>query len=432
MGVFSRACWLAALVCVLVACVAAPTSVSAESGVPPQFSMRGVWIASVAHIDWPSKAGLTPAQSRAELIGWYDMAVANKLNAVFVQVRPTADAFWPSSFEPWSVWLTGTQGQNPGWDPLAFAVAEAHRRGLQFHAWMNPYRVTMSGGVDQLVPTHPARLHPNWTVSYNNQVLYNPGMPEVRRFVEEAMLDAVKRYDIDGLHWDDYFYPYPSPNKPFNDDAAFAAYGGGFANRADWRRNNVDTLVLEMQQRIKALKPHVKFGISPFAVWRNIATDPSGSNTTAGCETFDDLYADTRGWVRKEWIDYIAPQIYWSIGFSVADYAVLLPWWAETVRGTNVELYVGEAVYRVGTPGQGDGWLDPEQLSRQLALGLNTAPELDGHIYFSAKDVRANKLNAMKMAVQKFYNFGSNTTVSEVEHKNKRNEKKLKEKIAFI
>ena len=190
----------------------------------------------------------------------------------------TADAFWPSPYEPWSAWLTGVQGQDPGWDPLAFAVAEAHKRGLEFHAWYNPYRVTMAGGPEQLAPTHPARLHPDWTVFYNNQVIYNPGLPAVREFVQDAMMDAVLRYDLDGVHWDDYFYPYPLKNVPFNDDDAFAAYGAGFTDRADWRRNNIDMLVQEMGKRIRSVKPHVQFGVSPFAVWRNIATDPTGSN----------------------------------------------------------------------------------------------------------------------------------------------------------
>ena len=220
-------------------------------------------------------------------------------------------------------------------------MAEAHKRGLQFHAWMNPYRVTMVGGASQLVPTHPARLHPEWTVFYNNQLMYNPGIPNVRLFVEEAMMDAVQRYDIDGLHWDDYFYPYPLAGVAFDDDAAFAAFGQGFTNRGDWRRNNINELVVEMRKRVRAVKPSVSFGISPFAVWRNKATDPAGSNTTAGCQTYDDLYADTRAWVRNEWIDYIAPQLYFYIGFPAADYAQLLPWWADTVQGTNVKLDMG-------------------------------------------------------------------------------------------
>ena len=398
---------MAVALCALAACMAAPAimPVSASSApVPPQLSMRGLWIASVTHIDWPSAAGLTPDQSRAELIGLYDLAVRNQLNAVMVQVRPTADAFWPSPYEPWSAWLTGTQGQDPGWDPLAFAVDEAHKRGLQFHAWMNPYRVTMAGGAAQLVPTHPARLHPDWTVFYNNQLMYNPGIPDVRLFVEEAMMDAVKRYDIDGLHWDDYFYPYPLAGVAFDDDAAFAAFGQGFTNRGDWRRNNINELVVEMRKRVLAAKPWVAFGISPFAVWRNRATDPAGSNTTAGCQTYDDLYADTRAWVRNEWIDYIAPQLYFYIGFAAADYAQLLPWWADTVQGTNVKLYIGEANYRVGAAGQTGPWQDPEELSRQLALSVAT-PQVAGHIYFSAKDVRADRLGAMKLIVERFYNF---------------------------
>jgi uncharacterized lipoprotein YddW (UPF0748 family) len=198
----------------------------------------------------------------------------------------------------------------------------------------------------------------------------------------------------------------------FDDDAAFAAFGQGFANRGDWRRNNINELVVEMRKRVRAVKPSVQFGISPFAVWRNKATDPAGSNTTAGCQTYDDLYADTRAWVQNEWIDYIAPQLYFYIGFPAADYAQLLPWWAETVQGTNVKLYIGEANYRVGAAGQTGPWQDPEELSRQLALSVAT-PQVAGHIYFSAKDVRADRLGAMKLIVDRFYNF---TEVDEGAH----------------
>ncbi len=368
----------------------------------PKRQLRAEWIASVVNIDWPSRPGLTPDQQEAELIGWYDDAVARGLNAVIVQVRPTADAFWPSPIEPWSKYLTGTQGQDPGYDPLAFAVREAHARNLEFHAWFNPYRVSMDTNRDALVPTHPASQHPDWVVPYGGKLYYNPGIPDVRTLVEDAIMDAVDHYDIDAVHFDDYFYPYPVSGQAFPDDDAFARYPDGYSDKADWRRHNIDLLITELSDRIHQAKPWVKFGVSPFAVWRNKATDPAGSDTTAGAQTYDDLYADTRRWVSEEWIDYIAPQVYWNIGFSPADYAKLVPWWSEQVAGTDVQLYIGQATYKVGTSTQDPAWSDPNEMTKHLFFNRDY-PQVDGDIYFSAKDVRANRLQNMDIVQRDHY-----------------------------
>ncbi|WP_353941439.1 family 10 glycosylhydrolase [Streptomyces sp. HUAS MG91] len=365
-------------------------------------ALRGMWLASVANRDWPSKPGLTPAEQRAELLAHLDTAVARRLNAVVFQVRPAADALWPSPYEPWSEVLTGVQGKDPGWDPLGTAVAEAHRRGLELHAWFNPYRVANHTDPGRLVPTHPARRHPEWIVPYGGKLYYNPGLPEVRRFVQDAMVDAVKKYAVDAVHFDDYFYPYPVPGQTFDDDATFAAHGGGFTDKAAWRRDNIDRLVREMAQRIEKARPGVRFGISPFAVWRNRATDPRGSDSAAGVQTYDDLHADTRKWVREGWIDYIAPQVYWNIGFAAADYAKLVPWWADVVRGTGVRLYIGEALYKAGDPAQGTAWQDPAELSRHLTFA-DSRREVRGHIYFSAKEVGEDRIGAMARVVADHY-----------------------------
>lgn len=364
--------------------------------------LRGMWIASVTNTDWPSAPGLSPAEQRQELLDLLDVAVERRLNAVMFQVRPTADAFWPSPYEPWSQYLTGTQGRDPGWDPLGTAVHEAHRRGLELHAWFNPYRVAMTDDPGTLVPTHPARLHPDWVLPYGGKLYYNPGLPEVRRFVEDAMLDAVRRYPIDAVHWDDYFYPYPVAGQTFADDDAWARYGAGFADRDAWRRHNTDLLVSEMSARIKRIRPGTDFGISPFGVWRNAANDPLGSATQAGVQTYDDLHADTRGWVKREWIDYIAPQIYWNIGFAAADYGVLVPWWSDVVAGTRVKLYPGEALYKVGLAGQPAAWQDPAELSRHLTFDQDH-PEVRGNIFFSATQVTADPLGAMSRVVADHY-----------------------------
>jgi uncharacterized lipoprotein YddW (UPF0748 family) len=360
----------------------------------PKRQLRADWIASVTNIDWPSRPGLSVEQQKAELIGWYDEAVQRGLNAVIVQVRPTADSFWPSPIEPWSKYLTGVQGQDPGYDPLAFAVREAHQRNLEFHAWFNPYRVSMDTNRDALVPTHPARMHPDWVIAYGGKLYYNPGIPAARQLVEAAIMDAVQKYDIDAVHFDDYFYPYPVAGQEFPDDETFAQYPDGYTDKADWRRHNINLLITELADQIHTVKPWVKFGVSPFAVWRNIATDPEGSDTTAGAQTYDDLYADTRRWVREEWIDYIAPQVYWNIGFAPADYAKLVPWWSDQVEGTDVQLYIGQATYKVELSVQDPAWQDPEEMTNHLFLN-RYYPQVRGDIYFSAKDVRANRLDNM-------------------------------------
>ncbi|GAB3418065.1 family 10 glycosylhydrolase [Flindersiella endophytica] len=396
--------WLTAGAAATAGATAGATAAQADEAVTcpppdpavPKRQLRSYWIASVTNIDWPSRTGLTAEQQQTEYLGWLDLAQERQLNSVIVQIRPTADAFWPSPYEPWSRWLSGTQGTDPGYDPLAFAVRETHKRNLEFHAWFNPYRVSMNDKLEELAPNHPARLHPEWIVLYGGRYYYNPGIPEVRDFVEDAIMDAVEKYDIDGVHFDDYFYPYPVAGQVFNDDATYAQYGGGFATKADWRRNNIDLLISELSQRIKAAKPWVKFGVSPFAVWRNKATDPEGSDTTAGVQTYDDLGADTRKWVREEWIDYIVPQVYWNIGFTAADYAKLIPWWSEQVAGTDVQLYIGQATYKVETSTQSPAWQDPSEMTKHLFFN-RSYPQVSGDVYFSAIQVRANRLGHMDL-----------------------------------
>ncbi|MFJ3924294.1 glycoside hydrolase family 10 protein [Streptomyces sp. NPDC090022] len=368
--------------------------------VVPEF--RGMWVATVTNVDWPSQAGLTAARQREQLLTLLDSAVAQRLNAVILQVRPAADALWPSPLEPWSQWLTGRQGTDPGWDPLGTAVAEAHERGLELHAWFNPYRVATHDDRERLAASHPVRRNPEWAVEYGGRLYYNPGLPEVRTFVQDAMLDAVARYPVDAVHWDDYFYPYPEAGAYFDDDAAYELHGAGFASRADWRRYNVDLLVSEMAARLPGVRPGVRFGISPFAVWRNGDRDPLGSATRAGLGTYDDLYADTRKWVKEGWIDYVAPQCYWHIGHPQADYRVLVPWWAQTVAGTGVDLYIGEALYRCVSGSPTPAWRDPAELSRHLSLARQHA-EVRGHSYFSAKQVAADPIGAMARVVTDHY-----------------------------
>ncbi|WP_184286863.1 glycoside hydrolase family 10 protein [Nocardiopsis algeriensis] len=370
----------------------------ADPAAPPKRQMRAAWIASVHNIDWPGEPGLSPEEQRAELIELYDRAVDRGLNAVFVQIRPTADAFWPSPHEPWSQWLTGEQGADPGYDPLEFAVAQAHARGLEFHGWFNPYRVAMHGDPGQLVADHPARRNPDWVFAYGGKLYYDPGVPEAREFVIEAMMHAVENYDLDGVHFDDYFYPYPVPGEEIPDGETFGEHGGRFDDIADWRRHNVDTLVREMDEAVHAAKPHVKFGVSPFGIWRNSSTHPEGSDT-GGFESYDGQYADSRRWVREEWVDYINPQVYWEIGHPAADYAVLVPWWEKAVEGTGVHLYIGQAAYKAGNSG---AWSDPRELARHLEFNRDH-PGVRGDVYFSADSLRTNAEEAMGIVAEEHY-----------------------------
>ncbi|MCK2216729.1 family 10 glycosylhydrolase [Actinomadura sp. ATCC 31491] len=363
----------------------------------PKRQLRGVWIATTTNLDWPAKPGLSQAQQQAQYVKILDAAVKRRLNAVFVQVRPASDAIYKSSLEPWSKFLTGTAGKDPGWDPLPFLIGEAHKRGLEFHAWFNPYRAAYESDVSQLPAGHPARQHPGWVVKYGGRLYYNPGLPQVREHVVKVVDDVVSRYDVDGVHFDDYFYPYPGEGGQFNDKAAFAKYGKG-QSLAEWRRGNVNKLVAEVDKSVHARKSYVKFGISPFGIWRNKAQDPAGSDTS-GMSAYDSIYADARAWIKAGTVDYIMPQLYWPRGFAAADYRELMPWWAGAVKGTGVHLYIGQALYRVGAD---QSWSKAGELAGHLSLNRKY-PEVKGDVYFSAKNLLANPLGAMDRVVKEFY-----------------------------
>lgn len=347
---------------------------------------RAMWITTVGNGDWPSAPGLPVARQKAEFARLLDMARAMNLNTVYVQIRPSADAFYPSRYEPWSRYLTGVPGKDPGYDPLRFMIEQAHARGLEFHAWFNPYRVSTGPDPAKLAPGNPARAHPDRVRRYGGALWYDPGLPQVRDLVDKVVLDVVTRYDIDGVHLDDYFYPYPVPGRAFPDAATFRRYGAGFANVGDWRRHNIDELVRGLSARIHHAKPWVRFGVSPFGVWRNRSADPNGSATKA-LQSYDDIYADTRTWVKNNWVDYIAPQLYWPIGYGPADYRTLVAWWARQVAGTRVQLVIGQAGYQVGTGGP---WNDGGEISRHLGVDAHY-PQVRGEAFFSARDLAHNR-----------------------------------------
>ena len=365
----------------------------------PRTEFRGLWVASVLNVDWPSKPGLSVSVQKAELRSLLDLALKRRLNTVLLQVRPCADRMWNSTLgEPWSAYLSGTQGKNPGYDPLAYAVAEAHKRALSLHAWINPYRVSMSSSLNSLVASHPARKNPSWSFAYGGKRYYNPGIPAVRSYIISVVKDLVARYDIDGVHFDDYFYPYPVSGASIPDSAAYKKYRGSYTSVAAWRRNNVNIFIRDVHKAIHAAKPRVSFGVSPFGIWRNRSSSSLGSATN-GLESYSALYADSRAWVKNNWLDYLVPQLYWNQGLAAANYNVLVDWWAKQVTGTSVRLMIGEAAYKVGS---GGAWNDKNELRDHLTKARGVKA-VRGAAFYNASAVRANKLNAIGIMVGAHY-----------------------------
>lgn len=378
-------------------------TVSFAQAQSPKFEMRTVWVASVTNIDWPTSKNLTPAQQRSEMITLLDRHKLNKMNAIFAQVRPTCDAFYQSPFEPWSEWLTGTQGTapNPLYDPLTFMVEEAHKRGMELHAWINPYRAVLNKNTSSVHSSHISKTKPQWIKEYGVYKWLDPGNPEVMEYVTKIIMDIVRRYDIDGIHFDDYFYPYPQTGQVFQDDSTFLMYPRGFTNKGDWRRNNVNMLVKMVNDSIKAVKKHVKFGISPFGIWRNSSNDPNGS-ATSGFQSYDSVYADSRKWIKESWLDYINPQIYWNIGFPPARFEVLSTWWNNNAYGRQV--FVGHAAYKIGNGSQDTTWLNPTQMSNQIRM-IRGLSNTKGSVFFSSKSITNNSLGVQDSLRNNLYKY---------------------------
>jgi uncharacterized lipoprotein YddW (UPF0748 family)/N-acetylmuramoyl-L-alanine amidase len=373
----------------------AAAAVSVVAAEPPDLTkdeeMRGVWIATVYNIDFPATKN-DPARQKQELINILDTTLAAGLDTIFFQVRPKGDALYPSELFPWSEYLTGTAGQDPGYDPLAFLLTEADRRGIQVHAWINPYRLTM-GTQDKPQTDHsflaagsPVKQRTDLTVAAADGKLYlNPGEPEAIDLVVSGVKEIISRYPVAGIHFDDYFYP-SDPN--FNDSAAYERYGKPLGlSLGDWRRQNTLTLIKKVGDMIRTVKPGAAFGVSPSGIWRNQKNDPLGSDTN-GYESYSQSYADTRLWVREELIDYIAPQIYWAIGTQGSDYDILARWWRSVCLGTKVKLYVGHAAYRIGNAGP---WEKPTEISRQIALNRSLGA-IDGSIFYGYSKIAENAL----------------------------------------
>jgi uncharacterized lipoprotein YddW (UPF0748 family) len=365
--------------------------------------MRAVWIATVANIDWPSSSKINPFQQQVEMIQMLDKLAENNINTIVFQARPTADAFYYSSMEPWSRYLNGRQGlrPNPFYDPLEFIIREAHNRFMEVHVWLNPYRVLNGESISALDKEHQYFKNKELFVQYGGKYYFNPGLDETRLFLNNVVKDIVERYDIDAIHFDDYFYPYPVNGEEFPDSETFKKFPRSFTNKADWRRNNVDMVISELQQTIRNAKPWVEFGISPFGVWRNNNIDPMGSATRAGIQNYDDLYADILKWLREGTIDYVVPQLYWEIGKKVADYEILVDWWSK--NSYNKNLYIGLYASALESK-QEAAWRKPNELARQLRMN-ELYPEVTGAFYFSAKTFVKNLQGLNDSLKSTFYKY---------------------------
>ncbi|HEX8153258.1 MAG TPA: family 10 glycosylhydrolase, partial [Thermoanaerobaculia bacterium] len=368
--------WIAALV-LFTACTAAR-----QEPAHPARELRGVWVATVNNIDWPSRRDLTPEQQRAELIAMFDRFKAVGLNAVFLQVRPACDAIYPSAIEPWSEYLTGTMGvaPEPLYDPLAFAVAEAHARGLELHAWFNPYRARHPSASSAIAANHVAKRNPERVREYGTHLWLDPGDDDARRESLDVVRDVISRYDVDGVHLDDYFYPYPENDQDFPDEPTWQRYvaGGGNLDRNDWRRENVNRFIRELYQMAKATRPNVHVSISPFGIWR-----PGHPQQIAGFDAYDKLYADSRLWLQRGWLDTLVPQLYWPIDKREQSFPVLLDWWTGQNK-LGKGLVVGMSISRVGNT------ITADEIARQLAI-VRKEKGAAGFILFSAKALMDNR-----------------------------------------
>ncbi len=361
-----------------------PFTQKTKAQAKPEF--RGVWVATVDNIDWPMKGVYNSDAQKAAFIQLLDMHKRNGLNALIVQVRPAADAFYPSQYEPWSQWLTGRQGQPPSpyYDPLEFMVTETHKRGMAFHAWINPYRAEFNIYTPSLSATHIIRMHPEWFLTYGDKKYFDPGNKEGQQFVAAVVKDIVSRYNVDAIHFDDYFYPYRIAGKDFPDNESYKRYGNNLS-KDDWRRSNTDSIIALLGRVIKAANKNCQFGISPFGVWRNAEKDSiNGSNTNGASSNYDDLYADILLWLKNGWIDYVAPQLYWELGHKTAPYEVLLDWWNNHTYGK--QCYIGLGIYKANT---NKAWRDPAQLGNQI-VALRNKPNVQGMIFFSSKTFESN------------------------------------------
>jgi Uncharacterized protein conserved in bacteria len=378
------------LLCIFVFIVLIHTR-SIGQGLSPLREFRAAWVATVGNIDWPSQKGLSAEIQKMEFLDIIYRAKRNGLNALIVQIRPASDAFYDSKYEDWSRYLSGKQGEPPSpyYDPLQFMIEACHKECIEFHAWFNPYRALVDATKNVHTTKHIIYRHPEWFLQYGGKTYFDPGLPEVREYFINVVMDVVKRYDIDAVHLDDYFYPYRIAKQEFPDYKSYAKYGSGFSSKDDWRRDNVNRLIEKLSVEIKKEKPYVKFGISPFGIWRNASRDPEGSMTNGGQTNYDDLYADVLLWVKKGWIDYNLPQLYWERGHRAADYDILIHWWSK--HAYQRHLYIGHGLYQVGVSPKAC-WRSFDEINQQVLM-TRTTPNVHGSAFYSANSFKKNLCN---------------------------------------
>lgn len=383
----------------------------------PKREVRAAWIATYANIDWPKSRTEPVVLKRAALSSILDHHEATGINTIYFQIRSQCDAMYASTIEPWSADLTGKQGTAPMevnptdptsqkvWDPLQFMIEECHRRGIELHAWINPYRAIASytslyNGIHTFHPDHVAKKHPEWLLSHGGLRILNPGLPEVQAYVTSVIADVVSRYDVDGIHFDDYFYP--NGISLTSDEATYDADPRGFTDRGDWRRDNVNRLIKQVSETISNIKPWVKFGVSPSGIYRN-STNPAIGSATSGLQHYVSLFADTRKWLQEGWIDYLAPQVYWYIGQRAADYSVVVPWWNNNAYGRHI--YIGMAGYKVNDPLQGSNWAKPTMIPDEVRLN-RSLPNVHGQsIYNTSSLLSTSKLGFRDSLRTDFYKY---------------------------
>lgn len=384
--------------------------------IPVNFShkeeqLRGVWISTVFNLDFPEKKNMSEAEYKANYINMLNNLEDLNMNTVIFQVRPKGDAFYQSNINPWSEYLTGTQGKNPGWDPMSWMIEETHKRGMEFHAWFNPYRVTTGNqNIESLSNDNWAKKNPDKTFNFENKIYLNPGEPEVIKHIHDTVMEVATKYDIDAIHFDDYFYPSRSGsniNKFYtqSEQNTFNKYKGNFNNVADWRRNNVDKLIKSISDSLNTYNTNnnknIQFGVSPFGIWGHESQHPANAPEGQGSKTpststasYDNQFADTRKWIKNNWIDYIAPQVYWAFDTKAAPYGEITHWWADTVKNTDVNLYIGHASYKKADKNnQDNSWKNSKEILNQLKFN-SMYDEIDGSIFFRYKSLLESDANA--------------------------------------
>lgn len=374
-----------------------------QSPIPPKREFRGAWICTLANLDWPSRANLHSDLQKNEFRKMLDHLESAGMNAVFVQVRPAGDALYPSQLVPWSQYLSGKQGvpPSPYYDPVEFMVEECHARNMEFHAWFNPFRALSHTQFSSVAASNLLNHRPEWFFTYGISKYFDPGVPETRHYLVRVVMEVVRKYDIDGIHLDDYFYPYPIAGQPIPDDRSYRLFGHGFTDLKAWRRHNVDAFVEELADSIFLNKPSVKFGISPFGVWRNDDEDLRGSGTVRALSAYDELYADTRKWLKYGWVDYMVPQLYWKIGSDRAAFDVLLEWWDK--QSSDRHVYIGHAIYLLQSEAK-PSWAKASEFVNQVAL-CRSQEQVCGSAWFRCASIMNNAGGICNSLRYELYNY---------------------------